>query len=442
MHKHLLASGVAALALVAGAGSALAQTQVNWWHAMGGELGAKLEEIVAGYNASQDEYQVNPTYKGSYVETMTAAVAAFRANEQPHIVQVFEVGTGTMMAAEGAVYPVYELMENMGEPFDQSAFLEAVVGYYTDTDGNMLSMPFNSSTPILYYNKDVFEAAGLDRETPPQTWEELEAFSRQIMESGAAECGFTTGWISWVQLENFSAWHNQPIGTLENGFGGLGSELTVNGPVQVQHWENLKAWQDEGLFEYGGPVGGDDAPPKFYAQECAMYMNSSASRAGVLANASDFEVGFGMLPYYESVDGAPQNSIIGGATLWVLQGKADDEYAGVADFFSYLSSPEVQADWHQFSGYLPITQAAYELGQEQGYYEENPGSDVAIEQITLNAPTENSKGLRFGNFVQIRTIIDEEFQDLLSGNKDAQQALDDLVERGNALLRDFEAANS
>lgn len=439
MAHYKVTAGLVGLAAALMSGAAVAQTEISWWHAMGGELGAKLEEIVAGYNASQSDYKVTPVFKGTYPETMTAAIAAFRANEQPHIVQVFEVGTGTMMAAEGAIYPVYQLMADTGEAFDPSAFLPAVVGYYTDTQGNMLSMPFNSSTPILYYNKDVFEKAGLDRETPPKTWEQVEEFSKKIMESGAAPCGVTTGWISWVQLENFSAWHNQPIGTLENGFGGLGTELTVNGPLQVRHWENLKRWQDAGLFQYGGPVGGNDAPPKFYAQECAMYMNSSASRAGVLQNAKDFEVGFGMLPHY--ADTEPQNSIIGGATLWVLQGHDAEEYKGVADFFSYLSSPEVQADWHQFSGYLPITQAAWDLSKGQGYYDANPGSDVALKQITLNPPTENSKGLRFGNYVQIRDIIDQEFQELLSGSKTAQQALDALVARGNELIREFEAAN-
>lgn len=439
MAHYKVTAGLVGLAAALMSGAAVAQTEISWWHAMGGELGAKLEEIVAGYNASQSDYKVTPVFKGTYPETMTAAIAAFRANEQPHIVQVFEVGTGTMMAAEGAIYPVYQLMADTGEAFDPSAFLPAVVGYYTDTQGNMLSMPFNSSTPILYYNKDVFEKAGLDRETPPKTWEQVEEFSKKIMESGAAPCGVTTGWISWVQLENFSAWHNQPIGTLENGFGGLGTELTVNGPLQVRHWENLKRWQDAGLFQYGGPVGGNDAPPKFYAQECAMYMNSSASRAGVLQNAKDFEVGFGMLPHY--ADTEPQNSIIGGATLWVLQGHDAEEYKGVADFFSYLSSPEVQADWHQFSGYLPITQAAWDLSKSQGYYDANPGSDVALKQITLNPPTENSKGLRFGNYVQIRDIIDQEFQELLSGSKTAQQALDALVARGNELIREFEAAN-
>lgn len=436
MLRTILLTTAAALVVT----GAQARTSVDWWHAMGGELGQKLEQIVADYNASQDAYEVVPTYKGSYTETMTAAIAAFRAGQQPDIVQVFEVGTGTMMNAGGAIVPVYELMASAGAKFDPADYLPAVAGYYTDTNGNMLSMPFNSSTPILYYNKDVFEKAGLDRESAPKTWAEVEAFSRQIMSSGAAPCGFTTGWISWVQLENFSAWHNQQIGTLENGFGGLETEMTVNGPVQVKHWENLARWQSEGVFQYGGPGGGNDAPPKFYAQECAMYMNSSASRAGVLNNAKDFEVGFGMLPYYDDVAGAPQNSIIGGATLWVLNGGSAEEQKAVADFFVYLASAAVQADWHQFTGYLPITQAAYDLSTEQGYYAANPGSEVALQQITLNAPTPNSKGLRFGNYVQIRTIIDEEFERLLAGSVDAQGALDAVVARGNALIRDFQAA--
>ncbi|NIZ09911.1 sn-glycerol-3-phosphate ABC transporter substrate-binding protein UgpB [Pseudooceanicola sp. HF7] len=434
--KRILMAGL----LASAATSAYAQTEVTWWHAMGGELGAKLEEIVAGYNASQDQYNVTPVYKGSYTETMTSAIAAFRAGEQPDIVQVFEVGTGTMMAAEGATYPVYQLMADHGANFDPKAFLPAVVGYYTDTDGNMLSMPFNSSTPILYYNKAAFEAAGLDPETAPKTWAEVEAFSRQILDADAASCGFTSGWISWAQLENFSAWHNLQIGTQENGFASMDSELTLNGPEQARHWENLAKWQKDGIFKYGGPGGGADAAPAFYAGDCAMYMNSSASRAGVMAN-TEFEVGMGMLPYYEDIEGAPQNSIIGGATLWVLGGQTDAEYEGVANFFSYLSSAEVQADWHQFSGYLPITQAAYELSQEQGYYDQNPGADVAIKQITLNEPTVNSKGLRFGNYVQIRGVIDEEFQALLAGDKTAQEALDALVDRGNVLIKDFVDAN-
>ncbi|MGI3165412.1 sn-glycerol-3-phosphate ABC transporter substrate-binding protein UgpB [Pseudooceanicola sp. 200-1SW] len=438
--KRTLIAGLALTTALVAPLAASAQTEISWWHAMGGALGEKVDEIVANYNASQDEYHLTATYRGSYTETMTAAIAAFRAGEQPNLVQVFEVGTGTMMAAEGAVYPVYQLMEEHGQNFDPSAYLAAVAGYYTNTDGQMLSMPFNSSTPILYYNKDIFTAAGLDADVAPKTWADVEAFSRKIVESGAAECGFTSGWISWAQLENLSAWHNQPIGTNENGFGSIDSQMTVNGPVQIRHWENLAKWEDEGLFKYGGPAGGADSAPAFYSGECAIYMNSSASRAGILAN-TDFDLGLGMLPYYADVEGAPQNSIIGGATLWTLAGGSDAQYDGVASFLNFLSSAEVQADWHQFTGYLPITNAAYELSQQQGYYDENPGADIAIKQVTLNAPTANSKGLRFGNYVQIRGVIDEEFENLLAGNKTAEEALNDLVERGNALIQDFVEAN-
>ncbi len=435
MNKNILRTAAVLAALLAG--SAHAQVEVQWWHAMGGELGEKLNQIAAGFNAKQSEYKVVPVYKGNYTETMTAAIAAFRAKQQPHIVQVFEVGTATMMAAEGAVYPVYKLMKDAGEPFESSAYLAAVTGYYTDTDGNMLSMPFNSSTPVVYYNKEAFAKAGLDPASPPATWPALEAAAKKLQASGVS-CGFTTGWQSWVQIENFSAWHNIPIGTEANGFGGLDTELVINGPAHVRHIGKLAEWQKTKVFDYGGRRS--DSAPKFYNGECAMYMNSSAAYAGVKKNVT-FPFGVAMLPYWPDMPGAPQNSIIGGATLWVLKGHSDGDYKGVARFFSYLSSPAVQADWHQFTGYLPITHAAYELTQSQGFYDKNPGTDVAIKQINFKPPTANSKGLRFGNFVQIRDVINDELEAIWAGKKSAKQGLDDAVSRGNDLLRKFEKAN-
>ncbi|NIA68105.1 sn-glycerol-3-phosphate ABC transporter substrate-binding protein UgpB [Pelagibius litoralis] len=427
---------LAAAAAFAGSlpSAALAATEINWWHAMGGKLGEKVNEIAEGFNASQSDYKLIPIYKGNYTETMTSAVAAFRAKQQPHIVQVFEVGTASMMGAKGAIKPVYQLMTEAGEPFDPSAYLASVTGYYTDTDGNMLSMPFNSSTPVLYYNKDAFAKAGLDPDAAPATWPEVEAAARKLQAAGYA-CGFTTGWQSWVQLENFSAWHNVPFATKANGFAGVDTELSFNSPLHVKHVGTMANWQKEKIFDYGGRRS--DSAPKFYNQECGMYMNSSAAYAGVKANAKDFEFGVGALPYWPDA-GEPQNSIIGGATLWVLTGHEDAEYKGVAKFFSYLASAEVQADWHQFTGYLPITHAAAKLTKEQGFYAENPGTDVAIMQMTGNAPTENSKGLRLGNFVQIRDVINEELEAIWNGDKTAQQGLDDAVNRGNTLLRKFE----
>ncbi|MBR2656743.1 sn-glycerol-3-phosphate ABC transporter substrate-binding protein UgpB [Yoonia sp.] len=428
-----------AMTLVIGTPALQAQTQIDWWHAMGGELGELLEGVAEGFNESQSDFRVVPSFRGTYAEAMTGAIAAFRANQQPHILQVFEVGTGTMMGAEGAIYPIYQLMADNDVAFDPSAYLDTIVSYYTDPEGNMLSFPFNSSTPIMYYNRDIFEAAGLDPDTPPATWAEMEAASLQIIESGAAPCGFTTSWPSWLMLENFTAWHNVPLSTQSNGFEGFDAEFVFNTELVSTHWDNLKAWQDAGAFRWGGPGPGPDAAPLFYAAECAMFFGSSASRAGVLNN-SDFEVGFGMQPYYDTVEGAPQNTIIGGATLWVLTGHDDAEYQGIAEFFEYLSQPEVQAKWHQDTGYLPITQASYDLTMEQGYYDENPGSDISIRQMTLNPPTPNSSGLRFGNFVQIRDIISEEMESVMSGAKTGQQATDDAVRRGNVLLREFEAS--
>ena len=422
-------------ALMAVAATAEAKTQVQWWHAMSGVNNERVDKIAADFNASQEEYEVVPTYKGNYTETMTAAVAAFRAGEQPHIVQVFEVGTATMMAAEGAVYPVYQLMEDAGEPFDQSKYLPAVVSYYTNTDNQLLSLPFNSSTPVMWYNKDAFTAAGLDPEAPPATWQELGEAARALRESGLP-CGFSAGWQSWVLVENMSAWHDQPMATMANGFGGTGTEFEFQKNAIVPKLiARIAEWQKDKTFDYGGRRG--DSLPKFTTGECGMWMNSSAYYGSIKEQAG-FEFGITMLPYDSEVVDAPQNSIIGGATLWVLQGGEPEEYKGVAKFFTYLSSPEVQAWWHQETGYVPITTAAAELSREQGFYEKNPGTDIAIKQLSLNEPTDNSKGVRFGNFVQIRDVINEELETVWAGDKTAQEALDAAAERGNELLRRFD----
>jgi len=435
-HLKRLGLAVAATALLAG--PAQAAIELQWWHAMGGALGERTAKIAEDFNKTQTEYKVVPVYKGNYTETMTGAIAAFRARQQPHIVQVFEVGTATMMAAEGAVYPVHQLMADAGEPFDPKTYLSAVVGYYTTPDGKMLSMPFNSSTPVLYYNKDMFRAAGLDPEKPPRTWPEMAEASQKLIASGGAKCGFITAWQEWIQLENFSAWHNVPIGTMENGFAGLGTELKLNSPLHVKHIQTLAEWQKPNVFLYAGRRG--DGDPKFIGGECAMMMQSSAAQAAVKRGAK-FEYGVAMLPYWPDVQGAPQNSIIGGATLWVLKGHQAADYKGVARFFSYLSKAEVQAEWHQATGYLPITNAAYELTRSQGFYAQDPGAEVAIKQMTLNPPTANSKGLRFGSYVQIRDILNEELEAIWAGKKTAQQGLDEAVKRADDLLRKFEAAN-
>jgi sn-glycerol 3-phosphate transport system substrate-binding protein len=427
----------AVTAAAAFATPAFAVTEINWWHAMSGQLGRQVEKLAADFNASQSEYRVVPTYKGNYTETVTAAIFAFRSRSQPAIAQVNEIGTATMMAAKGAIYPVFELMRDEQEPFTPSAYLPAVTGYYADLGGNLLSFPFNSSTPILYYNKNMFRDAGLDPEVAPKTWPELGAAAKKLRDRGAV-CGFTTSWPSWINVENFSAFHNLPLATRENGFAGLDAVLTFNNATVVRHVAQLAEWQATKIFDYGGRAQG--AEPRFQNGECGIFIGSSATRADIKAN-SKFDVGYGMMPYWPDVAGAPQNTIIGGATLWVLRDRPKAEYKGVAKFFSFLSKPEVQAAWHQNTGYLPITRAAFDLTRTQGFYDRNPGTSISIEQITLKPPTENSRGLRLGSFVLIRDVIDDELEQTFTGKKSAQAAMDSAVERGNRLLRQFERAS-
>jgi sn-glycerol 3-phosphate transport system substrate-binding protein len=437
MKKYRFLLGVAVFILGVSVTTAQAITEINWWHAHGGRLGEKVNAIADGFNKSQGEYKVVATYKGNYADTMTAGIAAFRSKNPPHILQVFEVGTASMMAAKGAIKPVYEVMGESGLPFDPSVYLPTVTGYYTTGEGKMLSMPFNSSTPVLYYNKEAFKKAGLDPDKPPKTWPEVADYARKLVKAGYP-AGFSTAWISWIQLENFSAWHNVPIGTKANGFGGLDTEFVFNSPLHVKHIQQLADWQKEKIFIYGGRRNLGNA--KFSSEEVAMYTESSAGYAG-FKKTCKFDFGTSMLPYWPDAPGAPQNTIIGGASLWVMAGHSPEEYKGVATFFNYLSSPAVQADWHQFTGYLPITMAAYELTKKQGVYEKDPGMETALKQMTLHEPTENSKGLRFGNYVQVRDIIYGDLEAIFAGKKTAQQGLDDAVKAGNKLLRKFEKAN-
>jgi sn-glycerol 3-phosphate transport system substrate-binding protein len=426
----------AAIALAA-ASPAYAVTEIAWWHAMSGQLGRQLEKLAADFNATQTEYRIAPSYKGNYTETVTAAIFAFRSRAQPAIVQVNEIGTATMMAAKGATYPVFELMRDEAEAFSPTAYLPAITGYYTDIAGNMLSFPFNSSTPILYYNKDLFRAAGLEPEMEPKTWPEVGAAAKRLRAAGAP-CGFTTAWPSWVHIENFSAYHNLPIATKANGLGGLDAVLTFNNALTVRNIAQLADWQSTKVFDYSGRA--TSAEPRFQKGECGIFIGSSATRADIRAN-SKFDIGYGKLPYWPDVEGAPQNTIIGGATLWVLRDRPRQEYKGVAKFFAFLSKPEVQAAWHQNTGYMPITRAAFDLTRAQGFYDRNPGAAISIEQMTLKPPTENSKGLRLGSFVLIRDAIEDELEQAFSGRKSAQGALDSAVERGNRLLRQFERSN-
>ena len=413
-----------------------AETQIQWWHSMSGALGEWVSDLANEFNASQSEYKIVPTFKGSYDESMTAAIAAYRAGNAPHILQVFEVGTATMMASKGAIVPVGKVMADAGVKFDQAAYVPAVAGYYTAANGQMLSFPFNSSTTVFHYNKDAFKAAGLDPEKPPKTWIEVAQAAAKLKASGHT-CPFTTSWVSWTQLESFSAWHNVEFASKGNGMRGLDTRLTFNTPLHVRHIENLANMAKQGPFVYKGR--GNAADATFVSGECAMATGSSALYGSVKRNAK-FTGGISTLPYYPDVEGVPQNTIIGGASLWVMSGKKAAEYKGVGQFFAFMSKADVAAKSHQRTGYLPVTIASYELTEQSGFYKENPGTDVSVTQM-IRKTTDKSRGIRLGNFAQIRTINDEELEQVWAGKKTAKEGLDAAVKRGNEQLERFEKAN-
>ena len=413
-----------------------AQVEIQWWHAMSGQLGEWVNGLAKGFNDSQKAYKVVPVFKGTYPETLTAGIAAFRAGNAPHIMQVFEVGTASMMASKGAIVPVSDVMKNAGLKFDPAVYVPAVAGYYTAPSGQMLSLPFNSSTTVFHYNKDAFKAAGLDPETAPKTWPEV-ALAAAKLKAAGHKCPFTTSWQSWTQLESFSAWHNVEYATKRNGFNGLDTRMAINTPLHQRHIENLANMAQQGLFVYKGRNNAADAT--FVSGECAMITGSSALYGAVKRNAK-FTGAISTLPYYPDVPGAPQNTVIGGASLWVMAGKKPDEYKGVAAFFQYLSNAEVQAKSHQETGYLPITTAAFEMTEKAGFYKQNPGTDVSVTQM-IRKTTDKSRGIRLGNFLQVRTIIDEELEQVWAGKKSAKDGLDAIKKRADVELEKFQKAN-
>ena len=420
-----------AAALTALPFAATAATEISWWHAMTGANAEVVQKIAGDFNASQSDYEVKPVFKGTYPETLNAGIAAFRAGQAPDIIQVFDVGTGVMMGAQGAIMPVAQVLEKGGFAFDKAAYLPGIVGYYSTPDSEMLSFPYNSSSPILYYNKDIFEKAGLDVNAPPKTWAEVWAAARKIKESGAATCGYTSTWLTWIHTENFAAWNDVSWATNQNGLAGV-PELKIDGPLFVKHFDELAQLAKDGVFVYGGRTS--EAKQNFTSGECGILTESSGGLGDVVKAGINY--GIGQLPYDETAPGAPQNTTPGGASLWVMGGKSDEVYKGVAAFFNYLSQTDVQQFLHEKSGYLPVTMAAYEATKASGFYEKNPARETPILQMMGKPPTENSKGVRAPNLPQLRDIQNEEYEKMLAGQQTAAEAMKNAAARGNAAIKD------
>lgn len=441
MNRRDLLLGSAALAAAGALGipavHAQAPAAVTFWHAMSGALGDQVVKLCETFNATQSAVRVEPVFKGTYSETMTAAVAAFRAGRAPHLVQVFEVGTGSMLGAGAAVRQTWQLAQDAGLALDPAAYMAAVRGYYSLPDGRLASTPFNSSTPVTWINAALFERAGLDPAKPPATWEEVVAAGAALKAKAGAKVPVSTAWPSWILMENFGAIHDLPYATKANGFEGLDAELVFNTPPYVAQIQRLLDMAKDGTFVYGGRgASGDQIFP---TGDCGLSFNSSAARAGFARDAK-FPFRAALLPYDPKVKAAPNNSIIGGASLWAMTapGRTPAEYGATAAFLRFLAEPKTDAGWAQATGYVPVTLAGAAQLRADGYYARNPDAEIPVQQLTRGTVTVNSKGLRLGRLPEIRTILEEELEAALQGRQGAQAALDSAVTRGNKVLREFE----
>lgn len=411
-----------------------ATTEIIFWHAFEGFLLDKFQNVVDDFNKESESYHVSLVYKGNYTETFNLGVQAFEAGCAPHILQVYEVATETMMLKPDIFYPVDTLMHQHHKKFDPQVYIDAVRDFYSTSDGKMCSLPWNASTGILFYNKKAFESAGLDPECPPKTWIEMDQIGKKLVKAGFK--GFTTAWPAAYHLEHVSCLHNLPFATQENGYAGPGARLAFNGPFQIRHLDQLINWKNQGIFAYFGRFTNE--PEQSFTDEKTAILMQGSNRFSILKKQAKFPIGVGFLPYWPDIVASPYRLNVGGSSFWVMKGFDENTYRGVAKFISFLSLPEVQAYWHQETGYLPITEAAYYLAKKRGFYEQNPAAEIAVLEILGRPGAEYTKGVRLGHYLVVRELIIDYLERALNGEFSAKEAWDNAVERGNQILDDYQ----
>ncbi|MGH8691569.1 MAG: extracellular solute-binding protein [Burkholderiales bacterium] len=394
-------------------------TDIRLWHSMNGVRGAEFERLVARFNASQKQYRVVATYKGAFDEAAVEAVTARRAPRAPHIVQASELGAAFLLEHRDVARPLWQVEAEAGVAVGAEPALGAREELL-DGEGRLLALPLGRSTPVLYYNRDAFRAAMLDPAKPPATWHDMVATLARLVESGS-ECALTLAWPASLLLENMAAWHNQAFAT---------DRLMFNNRLAVRWVSTLVTWQQAGYFTHAARP--EEAEERFAGGECALLAASSANYAE-LESRVKFDLGVAQFPYYDDFDDAPLNTLSAGAALWVMAGRPRADYGGVARFLAFFARPEVQAEWHQKTGLVPLTATAYEITRKQGFYASHPGHEVAVRQLMVKGAP-GWKSLRLARSPRVRSIIDEELELAWQGRKTAVDALNAAVARGNAFL--------
>ena len=411
-------------------GSSDKAVTIELW-AIGGGVGEALSQLVESFNESQDQYLINYVDKGAYRDVLQAGIAAYRADEHPVVMQVLAEGASDMLLS-GAIYPAYELMSDMSIQINWDDYLDPIASFFATRDGQFLAFPFNHSTNVMYLNMTKLKAAGVT--DVPSTWEEVEVALEAMVENGEERPFAYRPW-GWNDLAQFSAVHGIPIATNSNGFTGLDTELVFNKTKHVEHLADMKRWIDEGLSQLRDDYFAVSAD--FGSGGPAILLASSASHAR-LAEAARGENGFefvtAKLPVYEGFE--RHNSLAGGGGMFVLKGHDEPEYRGAAQFFNFLRQVETQRRWSSLTGYVPVTHSAFEALQESGFYEQEmtDGRQTAVESVLDSEMDQYSRGFRLGNYLQIEAIWDEEVLNVMNGEKQPQEAMDDAVRRGNELL--------
>ena len=427
-----LATATAVLLASAGAGSA-EKIKFEYWYGLTGDLGAVVAETCNRFNASQDMYEAVCVGQDGYDKAVQNTIAAFRAGKHPTLLQSFDAGTADLMLS-GEFYPVTKLMADTGVTVDWADYFPGIANYYSSKSGEFFSMPWNSSTPVYYFNKDHFAKAGITE--APITWEGMEAAFVALKASGQA-CGLAYAPSSWIDLEQFSMAHNVPVASNSNGYDGLDTELLFNTTLHVRYMEDVQRWLGDGYAMLRTQAAGKTARDSFVEGECSVFFSSIADHNTIHKLTPAFGWDVQIIPTYEGVE--RKNTVVGGASLWVLSGKTDEEYKGAANYLAFLATKEEQQFLLENSGYIPVTKSTYDALLAEGFYANEPfiNRDIAMKSLTWSEPTPLTRGLRLGGMIQIRAEWLAEVEAALAGQKTMQEALDTAVARGNDHLARF-----
>ena len=427
----------AGLGLVALLSVAQAQDRIkfDFWYGNTGKIAEVVDEECKRFNESQSKYEAACTTQGGYDKAEQNTIAAYRSNKQPTIAQIWDSGTVNFLTS-GAIYPADQLVADFNANVPWDDVLPAIRNYFGTSKGILWSFPFNTSTGLFYWNKADWKKIG--KTQAPETMEDWFADLR-AMKAAGVECGVAVNFDPGQWLEQFSIVHGIPIATLNNGYDGFGAELVFNKTKFADFMKDLKKLLDEGIAQIHTQQTGRETWQAFADQTCASTITPSSLMSLIQAAATPgLEMGMAMIPVYSGFE--RQNSGVGGASLWVMQGKSKEEYEAAVAFLQFLATPEEAMFFVSSTGYTPVRTSAYEYLKQQGYYDDptNAGRDLSYASLNHPASSPNARGIRLANFTQVRYELRSELEAAFTGQKDMQAALDAAVERGNQILRRFE----